>query len=183
MKNEMDLMRMDERQKLSWLRANRATLMLVGVVWLALIVWEYAQGRTAAFLIVMVPVFASARLAFYWLYARDREARWPYRVLFFATVAVGHLLATIAGAVGELSTGGLLGLFREPGYTAWRAVLRVLEFPILTVVRVSDPHRMSAYGWWAMVLNSLLWAAVIFFFVRFLGRRPSETRPELGIAG
>jgi hypothetical protein len=114
MKNEMDLMRMDERQRLSWLRANRATLMLVGIVWLALIAWEYAQGRTAAFLIVMVPVFAAARLAFYWFYARDREARWPYRVLFFATVAVAQLVATIAAAIGELSTGGLLGIFLEP---------------------------------------------------------------------
>jgi hypothetical protein len=182
MKNEMDLMRMDERQRLSWLRANRATLMLVGVVWLALIAWEYAQERTPAFLIVMVPVFAAARLAFYWFYARDREARWPYRALFFATVAVAHLVATVAAAIGELSTGGLLGIFLEPGYGAWRAALRVLEFPLLTIVRVSDPFRMSAYGP-VMVLNSLLWASVAYLVVWRLGRRAPDVGPELGTVG
>jgi hypothetical protein len=182
MKNEMGLMRMDERQRLSWLRANRATLLFVGIVWLLLILWEYSQGRMPAFLIVMVPVFAAARLGFYWHYARDRDTRWPYRLLFFGVTAVGHLAATVAAAMGELSTGGLLGLFHEPGYAAWRTALLILEFPLLTIVRLSDPHRMSAYGW-VMVPNSLLWAAVILVVVWLLGRRQVEARPELGIAG
>jgi hypothetical protein len=181
MKNEMDLMGMDERQRLSWLMANRTTLMLVGVVWLCLIAWEYSRGRTPAFFVVMVPVFAAARLAFYWFYARDRDARWPYRLLFFVTTAAAHLVATIAAGLGQLSTGGLLGLFREPGYAAWSAVLRVLEFPLLTIVRLTDP-RMMAYGW-VMVLNSLLWAGGIYLVVRLVGRRDERTRAELGIAG
>lgn len=182
MKDEMDIMRMDERQRLSWLLANRATLVLVGVVWLSLIAWDYARGRTPAFLVVMVPVFAAARLAFYWYYARDRDTRWPYRLLFFALTAAGHLLATVAAAIGELSTGGLLGVFHEPGYGAWLTALRILEFPLLTIVRVSDPYRMRAYGG-VMVLNSLLWAGVIFLVVWLLGRRTVERPRELGIAG
>jgi hypothetical protein len=182
MKSEMDLMQMDERQRLSWLMANRATLILVGVVWLSLIAWEYGEGRHPAFLVVMVPVFAAARLAFYWYYARDRDTQWPHRVMFFAMTAVGHLVATVAAGVGELSTGGLLGLFHEPGYGAWRTTLRILEFPLLTIVRLSDPHRMQAYGW-VMVLNSLLWAGVIFLVVRLIGRRRVEPRAELGIVG
>jgi hypothetical protein len=182
MKDEMDLMRMDERQRLAWLRANRATLVLVGVVWLVLIAWEYAQGRTPAFLVVMVPVFAAARLAFYWFYARGREARWPYRLLLFATVAIAHLVATIAAAVGEVSTGGLLGILHEPGYGAWRTALRIFEFPLLTIVRVTDPLRTSAYGW-VMVLNSVLWAAVIYLLVWLLGRRATRQDRAFGIAG
>jgi hypothetical protein len=182
MKTEMDIMRMDERQRLSWLRANRATLLFVGVVWLLLIAWEYSQGRTPAFLIVMVPVFGAARLAFYWYYARDRDTRWPYRLLFFVMTAVGHFVATIAAMTGEFSTGGLLGLFHEPGYAAWRTALTILEFPLVTLAHGSDPLRVHAYGW-VMILNSLLWAGVIFLIVRLLGRRRAETRAELGIAG
>lgn len=37
MKNEMDVLKMDELQRQCWLRANRATLMLVGLLWLGLI--------------------------------------------------------------------------------------------------------------------------------------------------
>jgi hypothetical protein len=182
MKDEMDLMGMDERQRISWLRANRATLMLVGIVWLLLTVSEYAQGRTPAFLVVMVPVFAAARLALYWFYARDRDARWPYRLLFFATTAVGHLVATIAAGVGEFSTSGLFGLFPEPGHAAWSTALRILEFPLLAVVRLRDPFRMSAYGW-VMILNSLLWAGMIYLIVRFVGRRGIRGRAEAPPAG
>ena len=46
MRTEMDLLNMDERQRLHWLKANRATLMTVGVVWLLAIGWEFLEGRT-----------------------------------------------------------------------------------------------------------------------------------------
>lgn len=67
---EMDALGMDERQRSSWLRANRATLMVVGVVWLGMIGWELSQQRTPLFLIAMVPLFALARLGFYAYYSR-----------------------------------------------------------------------------------------------------------------
>ena len=67
----MDLLRMDERQCFAWLRATRATLVVVGVTWVAMIVWELLQHRIPLFLIIMVPLFAALRLAFYLHYARS----------------------------------------------------------------------------------------------------------------
>jgi len=106
MKDEMDLMRMDERQRLSWLRVNRGTLMVVGVVWLLMIGRELLERRTPRFLILMVPVFAAVRFGLYWFYARDRDVRWWERLLFFASVAIGHSVATVVAGIGEFSTGG-----------------------------------------------------------------------------
>lgn len=71
MKSEMDVLSMDERQRLCWLRANRVTLMIVGLVWLGLIGWELASGRSPWFFIAMVPVFAVIRLAAYKYLARQ----------------------------------------------------------------------------------------------------------------
>jgi hypothetical protein len=70
MKTEMDIMRLDERRRLCWLKANRVTLMVVGLCWLGLIGWELAQGRTPLVLIFLVPVFALLRFGVYKLYAR-----------------------------------------------------------------------------------------------------------------
>ena len=64
-KNEMQLLRMDEQQQLSWLKACRLTLMLVGAVWIAMIFWELATGNTPWFMIAMVPVFGLFRLLAY----------------------------------------------------------------------------------------------------------------------
>ena len=69
MKTEMDVMNMDERQRLAWLLANRATLVLVGITWIGMIAWELLQVNTPWFLIVMVPAFALARFVCYKLYA------------------------------------------------------------------------------------------------------------------
>lgn len=64
-------MNMDERQKLYWLMANRVTLMIVGLVWIGMIVYEAAQNRDIPyFLIILVPIFALMRLAAYKYYAR-----------------------------------------------------------------------------------------------------------------
>ena len=72
MKSEMDAMRLDERQQLHWLRANRVTLMLVGVVWLAMIAWEVVyRGTVPYFLIAMVPVFAVVRFGTFLYYSRQ----------------------------------------------------------------------------------------------------------------
>jgi hypothetical protein len=66
----MDLLGMDGRQRLAWLLANRATLMLVGLAWLGMIGWELGHQRMPTFLLVMVPVIALTRLVLYRLYAR-----------------------------------------------------------------------------------------------------------------
>ncbi|MBN2170922.1 MAG: hypothetical protein JW819_06355 [Candidatus Krumholzibacteriota bacterium] len=65
MKSEMDAMGMDERQRQAWYRANRAVLMLVGVLWIGLIVRGLLAGGRPWFLIAMVPVLALVRLACY----------------------------------------------------------------------------------------------------------------------
>jgi len=70
MKNEMNAMNMDERQRLSWLMANRVTLFLVGLVWILMIGWELYNKQTPYFLIIMVPVFALVRLVSYKIYNR-----------------------------------------------------------------------------------------------------------------
>jgi len=70
MKTEMDLLDMDERERLCWLRANRATLMLVGVCWLGMIAFELSRGHTPWFLVAMVPVVAATRFGLFAYYRR-----------------------------------------------------------------------------------------------------------------
>ncbi len=70
MKTEMDIMKMDERQKFGWLLANRATLMIAGIVWIASVAYEIIQNRMPYILIGLIPVFALARFLFYLYYTR-----------------------------------------------------------------------------------------------------------------
>ena len=73
MKNEMDLMRMDEHQRLCWLKANRMMVFIVGAVWMGMIAWELATGRVPVFLIVMLPALALTRLVLYKFYIRGSQ--------------------------------------------------------------------------------------------------------------
>lgn len=70
MKTEMDALDMDERRRLHWLQANRATLLTVGATWVSMIGWELLHHRLPVFLIAMAPVFAGLRLGFYLYYSR-----------------------------------------------------------------------------------------------------------------
>lgn len=72
---EMDILRMDERQRFSWLRANRATLILVALTWIGMIVWKLFQGGFPTFLITMVPVFALVRFLIFRYYQRTPQER------------------------------------------------------------------------------------------------------------
>jgi len=72
MKTEMDVLALDERQRDCWLRANRLTLLSVGLVWLGMIGWEISQGGMPYFMMAMVPVFAAVRLVAYLLYSRGQ---------------------------------------------------------------------------------------------------------------
>jgi hypothetical protein len=175
--SEMNLMRMDERQRFHWLRANRATLMVVGVVWLLMIAFELTEGRTPGFLIVMVPIFAGIRFGFYYYYARDREVRWVERVLFVVLFGFGHWAATAAAWVGEFSTSGLFGIFpEEPAHSAWVTARHILEFPLLTIVRHSGLSEQSVWANVLMVLNSALWAGGAYFLVWAARRRKRAQR-------
>jgi len=68
-KNEMELLNMDERQRLAWFVANRGTLMAVGAVWIGMIAWELTRGRVPVFLVCMVPAFALLRVGLYFYYS------------------------------------------------------------------------------------------------------------------
>jgi len=70
MKTEMDILRMDERQRLCWLLANRVTLFVVGIIWLGMIGWKLYHGLTPWFMIIAVPVFALIRLITYVIYSK-----------------------------------------------------------------------------------------------------------------
>ncbi len=182
MRSEMDLMRMDERQRLHWLRANRATLMVVGVVWLLMIAFELSEERTPGFLLVMVPIFAGIRFGFFYYYARDREVRWVERVLFVVLFGFGHWAATATAWVGEFSTSGLFGLFpEEPAHAFWVTAIHILEFPLLTIVRHYDPLAQSGWANLMMVLNSAVWAGVAYLIVWAARRQKAAGRPDRGM--
>ena len=68
MKTEMDLLDMDERERLRRLHANRATLILVGVCRLGMIAFELPRRHTPWFLVAMVPVFAATRFGLFAYY-------------------------------------------------------------------------------------------------------------------
>lgn len=71
MKNEMDLLRMTGPQRLCWLRANRVTLLAVGVVWIGMILEKLVAGIKPWFLVAMIPTFALLRMIAY-VYYRKR---------------------------------------------------------------------------------------------------------------
>jgi len=68
MKSEMDLAGMDERQRLCWLLASRATLLIAGLIWIGMIVFELANNRTPVFMIAAVPAIALIRWVAYLVY-------------------------------------------------------------------------------------------------------------------
>jgi len=70
MKTEMDILNMDERQRLAWFRANRVILLTVGMVWLGMIAWEILHHRTPLFMIVMIPIIAAMRFGLYRYFLR-----------------------------------------------------------------------------------------------------------------
>jgi len=175
MRTEMDLLHMDERQRSHWLRANRATLMVVGVVWLLMVAFELSEGRTPVFLIAMVPVFAGLRFGFYCYYARDLDVKWVDRALFVGLVALGHWIATVFAWMQEFSTGSLFWFVPpEPSHRYWAGFARVLEFPILTFIP-EDAEGPEFVGVFLTILNSLVWAGAAYLLVR-VARRGS--RPD-----
>ena len=53
MKSEMDILKMDERQRQCWLLANRALIFIIGTLWLGMIGYELLQQNIPYFLIQM----------------------------------------------------------------------------------------------------------------------------------
>jgi EamA domain-containing membrane protein RarD len=65
MKSEMDVMAMTPQDRLFWLKANRVTLLVVGLVWIGIIIQQLTVGRMPWFMIAMIPFFASVRFGCY----------------------------------------------------------------------------------------------------------------------
>jgi hypothetical protein len=163
----MDLMRMDERQRLHWLMASRATLMVVGIVWLLMIAFELLEDRTPGFLIVMVPVFAGLRLGFYYFFSRDRDVKWPVRALFFLFTGLAHFAALHVAMVGEFATGRFLWVPpEEPAHTLWVGATRVLSFPLIPLRPDGSGAGALTVSWILAILNSAVWAAAVYLLVR-----------------
>jgi hypothetical protein len=150
MRNEMDLLNMDERQRLAWFMANRGTLIAVGSVWIGMIGWELTHGRVPAFLLVMVPVFALLRAGLYLFYssrpfAGSYSERDP-RLVRYGKVAAALLLVT-AAFLPIYSVGGAPGEGASPTY-AWglvaddAAALPPLAFAYLWPVLVLGLSRL-----------------------------------------
>lgn len=70
MKNEMDVLRMTEPERICWLKANRVTLMAVGVVWVGMVIQQLSSGNRPWFLIAMIPTFALLRFTAYVYYRK-----------------------------------------------------------------------------------------------------------------
>jgi hypothetical protein len=75
MVSEMDILKMNDRQRIAWLQANRLTLMFVGLAWLGMIIWEFIQGNIPVFLLVMVPFFAIFRFLSYRRYKQPTRQK------------------------------------------------------------------------------------------------------------
>jgi hypothetical protein len=124
MKNEMELMNMDERQRLAWFMANRGTVIAVGAVWIGMIGWELTHGRVPTFLMIMVPVFALLRAGLYFYYSSRsfvgvEPARDP-RIARYGKATAALLLA-IAAFLPVYSVEGGPGETARYGY-GWQLV-------------------------------------------------------------
>jgi hypothetical protein len=154
MRNEMDLMNMDERQRLAWFMANRGTVIAVGAVWIGMIGWELTHGRVPTFLLIMVPVFALFRAGLYHLYSSRP---------FVDTDSVPDP--------------------RSVRYGKWAAALLLLVaalLPIYHIEGLSGDQARSRYVWHLVADDRVavlplaityLWPFLVFAFARLQTRR------------
>ncbi len=75
MVTEMDILKMNDQQRIAWLLANRLTLIFVGLTWLGMIVSELIQGNIPEFLLLMIPVFAIFRFLSYRRYRQSPKPK------------------------------------------------------------------------------------------------------------
>lgn len=112
MKNEMSLMKMDERQRLAWFMANRGTLIAVGSIWIGMIGWELTHERVPTFLLTMMPIIAIVRAGLY-LFYKSQPFVEPDSEGKSSLVQCGKigasLLLLVAMVVPIYSVGGLAG--------------------------------------------------------------------------
>lgn len=203
MRNEMDLLRMDERQRLAWFMANRGTLMAVGAVWIGMIGWELTHGRVPAFMLIMVPVFALLRAGLYFFYAarpfvRAGSVAEPAVVRHGKTVAALLLLAAVFLPI--YSVGGAPGEAARSTYV-WQlisddaaaivplAFVYLWPLPILALKRLRSRRLLQVVIQFAEIVLAaascviVLWIPQLVFESRTLFHfiiGPLDPRPEWG---
>jgi hypothetical protein len=166
----MELMRMDERQRLAWFMANRGTVIAVGAVWIGMIGWELTHGRVPAFLLIMVPVFALFRAGLYFFYsarpfAGSNAEKDPGFVRYGKAVAA--VLLALAAALPIYTVPDTSGTSAEYRYT-WDFVQGdATALPVLAI----------AY----------LWPVLVFGLMRLRSRRVLQwvvqfAEPALAVA-
>jgi hypothetical protein len=203
MKNEMDLMNMDERQRLAWFMANRGTVIAVGAVWIGMIGWELSHGRVPTFMLIMVPVFALFRAGLYRLYSsgsfvEDAAVRDPSFVRYGKWGAA--LLLVVAMLLPFYSTPGVEANESEARYV-WQlalddiaavvplAVTFLWPVAVLLLARLRSRRRLQIALQFAepvlAVASSIviLWIPQLIFETRtlfFILIIPVQPKPELG---
>ncbi|UCG52940.1 MAG: hypothetical protein JSW58_05110 [Candidatus Latescibacterota bacterium] len=91
------------------------------------------------------------------------------KLIAVVIVAGVHWLVTVGLMLAELDTGGLLGLFPTRGHDVVVGLLKVVEFPLLTVFYAVAPDGETLLLP-VMILNSLLWGAVVYLGFRLVRR-------------
>jgi hypothetical protein len=182
MRNEMDLMNMDERQRLAWFMANRGTVIAVGAVWLGMIGWELTHGRVPTFLLIMVPVIAALRAGLYFFYSSKSlvasgAARDPSLVRYGKAAAALLLAAAILLPIYSVA-----GLSADKTYSryAWdlvkedAAALIVLAFVYLwpflvfALSRLRSRHLLQALVQYVEPALAVLSAIIILWIPQLI---------------
>lgn len=83
------------------------------------------------------------------------------RALVIIVIAAVQSFATLACGIGRVTTSGFLWNRPAPAHRVLGKVLDILELPLLTLVRRLDAQDQSVYLP-VMILNSLLWGAIIY---------------------
>ena len=92
------------------------------------------------------------------------------RIILLLAIAVTHVIVTIVCGTAEFSTGRFIFSPPSPAHGFWSVALKVVEFPLLSVVRVLDSKNLPFYPY-IMVLNSLLWATAVVLGIRAIRKR------------
>jgi hypothetical protein len=202
MKNEMELMNMDERQRLAWFMANRGTVIAVGAVWIGMIAWELTHGRVPAFLMIMVPFFALLRAGLYFFYssrpfsggepARDsgfvRYGKIAAALVLLASVFLP--LDSIAGARGEAGQYRYVwGLIKDNNIALlFLSLVYLWPLPVFVLTRMKTRRILQLVVQFAEPLLAvtscilLLWIPQLIFETRSLFFIPVlvDPKPEWG---
>jgi len=203
MKNEMELMNMDERQRLAWFMANRGTLIAVGAVWIGMIAWDLTHGHAPAFLMIMVPVFALLRAALYSFYSSrpfvGSSSAHVNGVVRFGKIAAALLLVvsaflpiySIAGGPGEPGQNRYIWGFIKGDAVSLIPFVFIYLWPVLIfaltrlrsrrllsiVVQFAEPLLAAVSTVFMLWIPQLIFESRPLFFIYFI---PANPQPEWG---